>query len=312
MPQAPNHMPTQLNRRYLRVQDLRSLRHLFFSSKRVVDGHYAGRHASPRRGRAVEFSDYRQYTPGDEIGDIDWQAFARSDRLFVKLSEHQSDMTVNLLVDASASMGYPVEKVAGSAELSKYDYACMLAAAIAFLVTRQRDKVALGIARHGLQRFHHAVSSFTHLDGILQAMEQTQPKGKADLADAAAAMAGQTGRKGLVVVFTDLFEDQDQILDAMTRFIHRGNEVVIFQILHPDELALPDAADAVFIDSETDLRLTLDVADVRPVYERRLRRFLDSWSAACRSRGIDYNLASIATPYNLALRDYLFARTGMT
>jgi len=312
MPQASNHMPIHMNRRYLRVQDLRSLQHLFFSSKRVVDGHYAGRHASPRRGRAVEFSDYRQYTPGDEIGDIDWKAFARSDRLFVRLSEHQSDMTVNLLVDASASMGYPARDASGSAEVSKYEYACMLAAAIGFLVTRQRDKVAFGIARKGLQQFHHAAGSFAHLDSILQAMEQIQPKGKADLADAAAALAGRTGRKGLVVMFTDLFEDQDQILNAMTRFTHRGNEVVVFQILHPDELALPDAADAVFIDSETDQPLALDVADVRPVYERRLRRFLDSWLAACRSRGIDYNLASTATPYNLSLRDYLFERAGMT
>ena len=313
MPQAPDHPPTQLNRRYLRAQDLRSLRHVFFSSRRVVDGHYAGRHASPRRGRAVEFSDYRQYTPGDEVGDIDWKAFARSDRLFVKLFEHQSDMTVNLLVDGSASMDYPTEgsaRTTPQAALRKYDYACMLAAAVAFLVTRQRDKVAFGVAQHGLQQFHRPAGSFAHLDSILQATEQTRPHGKADLAESIEAFASQTGRKGLFVLFSDLLENQDPVFNALARSAHRGAEVIVFHVLHPDELTLPQDAGAVFVDSETDQRLSVDVADVRPAYQRRLRGFLDSWAAACRSRGVDYNLASTATPYSRALRDYLFARAG--
>ena len=309
MPEAPDHPPTQFNRRYLRAQDLRSLRHVFFSSRRVVDGHYAGRHASPRRGRAVEFSDYRQYTPGDEVGDVDWKALARSDRLFVKLFEHQSDMTVNLLVDGSASMDYPTETEAQAA-LRKYDYACMLAAAVAFLVTRQRDKVAFGVAQNGLQRSHRPAGSFAHLDSILQAAEQTTPQGKADLADSIEAFAGRIGRKGLFVLFSDLLENEDPVVNALARLLHRGVEVIVFHVLHPDELALPQGAGAVFVDSETDQQLSVDVADVRPAYQRRLRGFLDSWAAACRSRGVDYNLASTATPYSRALRDYLFARAG--
>ena len=144
--------------RYLRVEDLRRLRHLFFAARRPVDGRYAGRHASPQRGHAVEFSDYREYAPGDELGDVDWRVYGRSDRLFIKLFEHQTDMTVQLLVDASASMGYagldvgspsrltrlrrparrPGAGLGAASRASKYDQACLLAGAIAFLAIKQQ------------------------------------------------------------------------------------------------------------------------------------------------------------------------------
>jgi len=131
-----------LNRKYLRTQDLRRLKNVFFSSRRVVEGQYAGRHASPQRGHSVEFNDYRQYMPGDEVADIDWKVYGRSDKMFIKLFEHQSDMTVNLVVDGSASMAY-----AGlDGRYSKYDHACLMAAAIAFLTTKQQDKVSFALA----------------------------------------------------------------------------------------------------------------------------------------------------------------------
>lgn len=309
MPHAASPSSTSgLNSRYLRVEDLRRLRNLFFSSRRVVEGLYAGRHASPKRGQSVEFKDYREYFPGDEIGDIDWKVYGRSDRLCVKMFEHQSDMTVNLLIDASASMGY----AAVPGERTKFDHACMLAAAIGFLTTKQQDKVSFGLAQNGLQQFQRPLSSFKHLGDILRRMEQAKPDGEAGLADAVRSLASLVRRRGVLVLVSDLLDDLDPLFEALSIHTHRGSEVILFHVLHDDELKLPPMHEAVFIDSETGQRVKLHVDDVRSAYEEKMRQFLDTCAAASRARGIDYNLVSTATPYHKALEHYLFTRAAMT
>ena len=294
--------------KYLRVQDLRRLRHLFFSSRRVVEGQYAGRHMSPQRGHSVEFKDYREYTQGDEIGDIDWKVYGRSDRLYVKLFEHQSDMTVNLLVDASASMGYAAVK----GERTKYDHAAMMAAAIAFLTTKQQDKVSFAMARDGLQSFLRPQGSFTQLHSILGALESVEPAGEAGLADALRSLARIATRRGVLVVISDLLDDLDAVFEALSIWAHRGSEVIVFHTLHADELKLPPLFEANFIDSESGEHLRLNVEDVRDVYDQKMRAFLDTVATWCRARRIDYNLVSTATPYHEALTQYLFTRAAVS
>lgn len=324
-PQSP------LQHRYLRVQDLRRLRDLVFAPRRPVEGQYSGRHASRQRGHSVEFTDYREYTPGDEVGSIDWKVYGRSDRLFIKLFEHQSDMTVNLLVDASASMSYtggeepprgrrrfsPGERLGrgrrqAGGRPSKYDHACMMAGAIAFLVTRSQDRIALGVAREGLRHLHPPLGTFGHLNSILNTLEEVRPRGVAGLAEAIQGFAAHTGRKGVLVLLSDLLEDREEILRAFSRFTHRGSEVIVFHVLHADELQLPDLSEAVFVDSETRSNIKLNVDDIRSLYEGKLRDFLDGWSTSLAARGIDYNLVSTDTPYNTALERYLFSRASKT
>jgi uncharacterized protein (DUF58 family) len=298
---------TGLNSRYLRVADLRRMKNLFFSSRRVVEGQYAGRHASPLRGHSVEFNDYRQYMPGDEIGDIDWKVYGRTDKLFVKLFEHQSDMTVNLLVDASASMAYG----GGDGAYTKYDHACMMAAAIAFLTTQQQDKVSFGLARGGLQDFRRPYSSMGHLVGILRAMEGGRPAGRAELAEALRKMLGMISRRGLLVVFSDLLDESEDIFSAIDGFTHRGGEVILFHVLHADEVRLPSAHEALFLDSESGQKISLNVEDIRQAYDTRLRQFLALWGGGCKGRGIDYKLVSTAADYSKALEQYLYQRASM-
>ncbi len=292
--------------RYLRVQDLRRLRNVFFASKRVVDGQYAGRHASPQRGHSVEFSDYREYYPGDEIGDIDWKVYGRSDRFYVKLFEHQSDMTVNLVIDGSASMAYQ----AGNRE-SKFDHAARLAASIAFLTTKQQDAVSLAVAQGGLKHYLRPLGAFKHLQAVLKQLESVELAGEAQLADTLHDVGRQLKRKGLVVLFSDLLENDQNILKALSAFTHRGSEVIVFHVLDADELQLPDMAEAVFIDSETHTKLRLNVDDVRHSYRDRVRRFIRGWRTSLRARGIDYRLVSTAEPYHQALEDYLFSRATL-
>ena len=298
---------TGVSSKYLRLEELRWLRNLFFASRRVVAGQYAGRHSSSMRGHSVEFSDYRQYMPGDELMDIDWKIYGRSDRLFIKLFEHQADMTVNLVVDASASMAYAGQD---GRKYSKYDHACMMAAAIAFLTIKQQDKASLTLASGGVKASLRPHGSFKHCCDILRAMEEARPEGQANLPDTLKQVASITGRRGLLILFSDLLDDMEAIFDALSIFTHRGSEVIVFHVLHADELKLPDLQDTVFIDSETTRRVSLNVADVRRAYRRELDSFLAVCSSICKGRGIDYNLVGTNRSYTDALGEYLFQRAS--
>ncbi len=340
--------------RYLRVHELARLRHVLFAPRRPVRGHYAGRHASRQRGHCVEFNDYREYTPGDEVGDIDWKAFGRSDRLYIKLFEHQADMTVNLLVDASASMGYAgldagsqvslasssrtdsdsgswVEKIkalrdkrgAGRGKSdasqiinpSKYDQACLMAGAIAFLTVRQQDRVGFAVAQDGRRRGLAPSGlaprgGYEHLNRVLGSMERVRPGGKAHLAEAVQTLSRRTNRRSLLVLFSDLMEDRDAVIHALSAFTSRGGEAIVFHVLHEDELRLPDLAEALFVDSETGRRVRVNVPDVQRAYREKITQSSEDWRRALSSRGIDYKLVSTGTHYHEAIRDYLFNRAA--
>lgn len=313
-----------LNRRYLRLADLRRLQSLSFDSRRVVEGQYSGHHATRQRGQSVEFRDYRQYMPGDELSSVDWKVYGRSDKLFIKIFEHQSDLTVHLLIDASASMAFRgmiseanslaiLRKIRRgrydeSIPLSKYDFGCFLAASIAFLITRQKDRVSLGIARNGLHKQLPASSTMVHLTSILKTMESVLPEGEAALAESVRRLANNSGKRDMLIVCSDLLDETPELLSAFSMWLHRGGEVVLFHIMHADELKLPAIENGQFIDSETSQRIRLDVEDIRGEYDKRMRTFLDTWSQSCRSSGIDYLLASTAVPYYETLYRYLTNR----
>ncbi len=331
---------TGANHRYLRLQEMARFKNVVFSPRHMVTGAYAGRHASPQRGHSVEFADYREYMPGDEVSDVDWKLYGRSDKLFIKLFEHYSDMSVTLLIDSSASMRYAgvnggrkvsssdsaggswLRKAASSVtgrmknssravlDVSKYDLACRMAAAIGFLTIKQQDKVALCIARNGLAEYLRPGGSISHLFKILALMETQDVAEKADLATAIKELALRNKRRGVVAIFSDLEEPQEPILKAMAMLTHRGNEVVVFQVLHQDELKLPDLSDALIEDSETGQRVRLNMDDIREAYEGKIRQRVDSWSAALRAKRIDHNLIPTTVPYYQALQRYLFNRAG--
>lgn len=298
-----------LNRKYFRPRDLRRLAHVAFSSRRRIEGLYSGRHETLQRGQSVEFQDYREYTAGDDLGEVDWKVFARSDRLFVKLFEHQSDMTARLLVDASASMSFRgCEPSDGS--LSKYDQACFLAAAIAFLIAKQNDRAALSFACQGLTQIQPPANSMARLVGLLLALERQPVAGDARLADTVQRLIAVSGKRDLLIVLSDLWEDREPILRALSTWRQRGGEVIVFHVLHAEELELPPIGAGLFIDSESGERMRIDIGQVRETYQQRLNERLRAWSEGCRGRGLDYNLVSTASPYYEALSAYFRRRTA--
>ena len=195
---------------------------------------------------------------------------------------------------------------------SKFDHACRMAAAIGFLTAKQQDKVSFALAQEGLASFLRARGDLGHFCDLLRTMEAIQPRGRADLADALHQLAGMIRRRGVLVVFTDLLEvDLPAVFDALSIFMHRGGEVIVFHVMHAEEMRLPDVADALFIDSESGGRLRLNVTDIRAAYDERLRHFLAQCSAGCRGRGMDYNLVPTGQHYTEALSEYLFKRASI-
>jgi uncharacterized protein (DUF58 family) len=296
-----------VNHRYLRPSDLRRLRHLALASPRPVEGRHTGRHDSRQRGRSIEFADYRPYLPGDQAADIDWKIYGRTDRLFIRLQQHQADLTLHLVVDASASMAYPHEpRVARFDERdSKYDHACRLAAALAFLACRRQDRVGLAVAQAGLHTHLPPRSSPAHLMQLLGCLDSTQPQGEAQLARTIDDLAERVDARGLVIVLSDLLDDPQAVLAAVGRFRARGFHLGFFHILHPHERDLPPLDQAEFIDSETGQRLAAVPDELREACRARFDDFQRSWAEGLGARRADYHPAIVGEDYLPLLRHYL-------
>jgi uncharacterized protein (DUF58 family) len=193
---------------------------------------------------------------------------------------------------------------------TKYDYACRLTASIGFLIMKQHDRFAFGIAQRGLQKYTPPDGTMRHLAGVLKSMELLRPQHEAGLADAIDELSRSGRRRSLLVVFSDLLDDSDRVAAALAARVHSGGEAVLFHILHPEELDLPRLDHATFIDSESGGRVRLSIDELRGEYARRMQQFLDVWTARCRSLGIDYLRAVTSEPYHRVLERYLIGRAG--
>ncbi len=296
-----------LNRKYLRPQDLRRLSHADFSSRRAIEGLYSGRHKTFQRGQSIEFRDYRQYLPGDEINHIDWKVFGRTDKLFIKLFEHQADLNVHLLVDGSNSMFFTGFD-RGQQE-SKLDCSCRMAAAIGFLVTKQHDLFSFAFAQDGLSRFQRPASNIRHLMQVLDVMESVRAVVNAQLPDAISSLIQHSRKRDLLCVFSDLLDDQTELLKKFSVWLQRGGEIIVFHVLHNHEIELPeDLGAAMFIDSESRESTRADTPAIRKNYRDKMKNFVADWGAQCRKLGVDYNLVKVQDSYIDILQKYFAKR----
>jgi len=304
--------PVEISHRMLTHQDRALLSGLWFTPRRPLLGRYTGHHSSPLRGRSGEFADYRQYMPGDDAGAIDWKVYGRSDRMYIKRHEHESDMTVRVVVDASASMAYAGTEEANqpTAAVSKFDHAAKLAASVAFVVAHQRDRVTVTLARESLQMSTEPVAHPQGLLAIDRLLADAQPNGRAQLADTLGSLAHRIHRRGLLVLCSDLHEPMPPILKSLDLFLHQGHEAIVFHILHRDELRLPDIGEALFIDSESGRPLHADASSLRQAYETRVQQWIDGWAKALRSRGVTHHMTPIDVPCRVTLSNYLITREG--
>src|SRR6266516_2813785 len=292
---------------YLRPKDLKALKNLLFAARIIVEGVHSGRHKSPYRGSSPEFVDYREYNPGDEIRTIDWKAYARTDRYFIKLFEKETDMNCYILVDKSASMGYggqAYRHLLPAQDVSKLEYAFYLTAALAYLMVQQGDKVSVTLFDTRLGRHIRPGGTFPHLYEILHTLERHQAGERTAISRILQEAYPLFRRKGLLIVISDFLDEPESIFRALDRYRHRQFEIILFHVLHQYEFELPPIDRVKFVDAETGETIASRPAEIRESYQAEMRDFVQALSADARARNINYNFITTETPYNEALRKY--------
>lgn len=276
----------------------------------LVEGLLSGHHRSPHKGSSVEFAEYKAYTPGDDIRHIDWKVVGKTDKYHVKQFEQSTNLKCTLLLDTSGSMGYesPLKK---QDALSKKQYACTLAAAFSYLLLKQFDAV-------GLITFNQAVTSHipprskpSHFQHILHSLAECRFEGETKVSGVVSDIIERLPGRGMVIIISDLLVRDDDVLKTLKLLCSRGLEVLLFHVLHPDEMNLPFDGDIVFESLEDDPPLGLDPADVREQYRTTVQEFIGNFQSSCPSLGIDYQFMDTATPLEQALRYYLLRRKSL-
>jgi uncharacterized protein (DUF58 family) len=275
---------------------------LELKARTIVEGFLSGLHRSPFKGFSVEFAEYRQYIPGDDLSTIDWKVYARSDRHYVKKFEEETNLDCHIVIDVSGSMTY------GSRGLTKFDYAACLAAAMAYLMTRQRDAVGLMAFDQRIVERLPASARPGHLRALLVALERLRPGQATDVSTPLHQLADSLRKRGLVVLVSDLLDDPDAVIRGLKHFQYRGTDVIVFHVLDPDEMEFPFERATRFEDLETSEEVMAVPGLVREHYLREINQLIERYRRELGAAGIDYQLLRTTDPLELALLAYLSTR----
>lgn len=283
---------------------LAGLNGLELRARRIVEGYVAGLHRSPYRGFSNEFAEHREYAPGDDLRYVDWKVFGKSDRFYLKQFEEETNLLCYLLLDTSESMQYK----SSHAPLSKFEYAQCAAAALAYLVLHQRDAVGLVTFDEDVRQLIRPSSNPTQLKQLLHVMEQTSAERKTRTGPIFHDLAERLGRRGVVVVLSDLFDDADSMLTGLKHLRHRRHDVVVLHVLDPAEIDFPFQQVTMFKGLETLGNVVAEPRSLRAAYQRELQAFITRIRSGCRGQQIDYVLIRTDQPLDSTLRTFLAAR----
>jgi uncharacterized protein (DUF58 family) len=280
-------------------------------ARRKMQGTMSGRHMSPNKGFSVIFAEHRQYSPGDDIRDLDWRVLGKSDRYYVKQYIEETNLRTTIVLDCSGSMRYRGELAAAVAgrKLSKFEFARYLAAGLSYLLVRQQDAVGLVTCDTRIRKFIKAASRPSQVRRILEELHQSEPGGDTALATTLHEVADRIPRRGLVILISDFFDDPEKIVEALHHFAFNQHEVIAFHVMAEEELTFPFRNFNDFRDLESSgRRLKLDPQTVRAAYLDKVRSHLQLIERGCGQLHTDYVPLSTKKPYSKALMDYLGRR----
>ncbi len=288
--------------RYLDPAIIARLGTIDLKARTIVEGFLTGLHRSPYKGFSVEFAEYRQYLPGDDLATLDWKVYARSDRHFVKKYEEETNLTCHLLIDVSASMGY------ASGPITKLEYASYLTGALAYLMHRQRDSFGLIAFDDSISALLPASARSGHLRMVLLALERLEMGSQTNVAKPLNDLAAAVRKQGMVVLVSDLLDEPERVLDGLKHFRYRGTDVIVFHILDPYELKFPFEQAARFRDMETQEEVMAVPSAVREGYLKRMQGLIQFYRRELGVAGIDYCQLDTSQPLELGLMAYLMTR----
>jgi len=295
-------MRTDRQRDFLDPMTLKRLSRLEICARGLVEGSFSGRHRSPHRGSSVEFAEYRKYTPGDDIGYVDWRVYGRSDRFYVKEFEADTNLRCYLVLDSSGSMAF------SGAGPAKIKWARELTATLAHLLVHQGDAV-------GLQCFNSEIvndipprSNPRHLQAVFDVIEKTEASGTTDIVNVLHDLAERIRRRSLVVVVSDLFTPIEPLLDCFHHLVFRKHDLAVFQVIDEQELSFDFSRPVRFVDLETHGAMVTDPGLIRNRYLAAIHGFLDQLRRGCLEFNIDYRLASTSESCEAVLSRFLLDR----
>jgi uncharacterized protein (DUF58 family) len=284
---------------YFDPRVLTGLKRLYLRARFVVDGVMVGIHPSQAKGLSSEFEEHRGYAEGDDVRHIDWKAYAKFDRYFIKEYREATNLKAILVMDSSASMGY------ASDGWSKFDYGSTLAASLAYLMLKQQDSVGLMTFAKKIEKIIPPKAAHDHLFAILKALEACTPQGETSVASVLQELATSVKRRGLVLVISDLLDQPEEVMRGLKQLRSRGSDVMVFHLLDKDELQFPFKEPSLFQDLEEDLRLLADPEVIRSAYLETIQALIDGYRASCASNLIDYSLFDTSIGLDRALVRYL-------
>jgi uncharacterized protein (DUF58 family) len=297
---------------YLKPDVLARIVPLGLRAQRVVEGTMSGLHRSPLHGMSVEFADYREYTPGDDLKRLDWRAYARSNRYYIKRYEEETNFRATLLLDASASMRYGRAVARGEPGFTKFGYAATLAASLAVLCVKQRDAVGLALFDNSERTWLRPSAAQSQLIKIIETLESARPERTTDLGVVLNKVAAQINARGLVIVVSDLLCDLDKFYQGLGRLQHQGHDILIFHVLDKEEIELPFNDSVLFRDIEGSEEIFAEPWAFRQAYKRAMEEFIDDVGNRCRAAGIDYTLLTTSDDLGQGLSRYLHQRQNMS
>jgi uncharacterized protein (DUF58 family) len=281
----------------------------------IVEGFIAGLHRSPYHGFSVEFAEYRQYMQGDNIKNVDWKVYGKTDRFYIKVFEEETNLKGTILLDKSGSMGFTSTSPEGERTdkdgITKLEYGSLLAASLSYMMVRQKDAVGLCLFDETIKTLIPHRSVRQHLNYILRHLEDISPGEKTNISPALHEIAERVKRKGLVILISDLMDNPQDVLMGLKHFRHRHHEVIVFHVVDRRELNLDYRDEVEFEDMETGKKLRVEPAFLKSHYSDVVQQWIDNLSRGCREHQIDYNLLLTDTPFDQALTAYLQKRQRM-
>jgi len=309
--------------KYLKPSALAKLSNLELKAKMVVEGFMTGLHKSPYHGFSVEFAQHRQYMPGDDLKFLDWRVYARTDKFFIKQYEEETNVKGYIILDISKSMDFsyskakkniPLSKLfkkkekASNANITKLEYGSYIAASLAYLMILQRDAVSLATYDTKINKYIPPSSTNANLKTILKELANVHSENATGTAKSLNTLAEKIKRRGIIIIISDLFDNQDEVLKSLKHFRYNKNEVIVFHILDPVELSFIDGNPVRLIDSETKEEIYSRPSEIKNEYVKGMQAFVQRYKNECLKNNIEYTLLSTENPFDIALLKYLNKR----
>lgn len=295
-----------LKNQFISSDRVAKLSSLFLKAKFVVEGFIIGLHKSPYHGYSVEFSEHRPYTFGDEMKNIDWKLWARTDKYFVKEFEEETNLTAHILFDTSLSMGYTSDTV------KKLDYAKLLASSLSYLMIKQQDATSLNIFNNTISKMIPPSAKPSHLKMLISELEKLSPSGTTDISKVLHRLAESIKMKGLIILISDFYSDIDQTISGLKHLKFYGHDIIIFHLLDPKEISLEFKGRVEFSDLETGAKIITDPDYIRKEYRNSIEKYITRLNKECRNLNIDHMLVNTSMDIDKLLYMYLKKRSKVS